>query len=224
MAATAEKISAGKAHTRYKTSDGTIVPGVTTILGVLNKPALVQWANDLGLKGINTRTYVDALATIGTLAHQMIEHDLGAEAPDLSRYSPEQIDKAENSLLKWYEWRKQHEVKPLLIEAHLVSEEHGFGGTLDCLAEIDGVPTILDIKTAKSIYPEHLHQVAAYRWLAAENGHEVKAVRVLQVGRTEDEGFSEHVIPVGRLGPHWRIFSACLLIYRTQNEIRREAN
>ena len=30
-----------KAHTVYKTADNKRVPGVTTILGVLNKPALV---------------------------------------------------------------------------------------------------------------------------------------------------------------------------------------
>ena len=41
------------AHIRYKTTDGTIVPGVTTILGILNKPALVRWANQLGLRGID---------------------------------------------------------------------------------------------------------------------------------------------------------------------------
>jgi hypothetical protein len=218
--ATTERVSAGKAHTRYRLRDGTIVPGVTTVLGVLNKPALVTWANDLGLKGINVRGYVDALAQIGSLAHALIEHDLGAPEPDLSLWSAEHIDKAENCLLKWYEWRKHHEIQPILIEAPLVSEVHRFGGTLDCLAAIDGVLTILDIKTAQRIYPEHLHQVAAYTILAEEHGHAVEAVRVLQVGRTEDEGFSEHVIPVARLAPHRRIFECCLEIYRLQQQLK----
>ena len=35
-----------QAHTVYKTADGIRVPGVTTVLGVLNKPALIKWAND----------------------------------------------------------------------------------------------------------------------------------------------------------------------------------
>ena len=40
------------AHTQYKLVDGTKVPSVTTVLGILNKPALVKWANNLGLQGI----------------------------------------------------------------------------------------------------------------------------------------------------------------------------
>ena len=48
-----------KAHTAYKTAGGQRVPGVTTVLGVINKPALVPWANQLGLQGINSSTYVD---------------------------------------------------------------------------------------------------------------------------------------------------------------------
>ncbi|GAI86127.1 unnamed protein product, partial [marine sediment metagenome] len=38
-------------------------------IGVLNKPALVPWANNLGLQGINVKDYVDDKADIGTLAH-----------------------------------------------------------------------------------------------------------------------------------------------------------
>ena len=43
-----------KAHQRYKLADGTQVPGVTTITGQLNKPALIIWANRLGLQGIDS--------------------------------------------------------------------------------------------------------------------------------------------------------------------------
>ena len=36
-----------KTHTRYYLQDGTLVPGSTTVTGLLNKPALVKWANNL---------------------------------------------------------------------------------------------------------------------------------------------------------------------------------
>ena len=44
-----EQIAAkrSKTHQRYYDKAGTMLPGVTTILGVLNKPALVPWANKL---------------------------------------------------------------------------------------------------------------------------------------------------------------------------------
>jgi len=217
-----ERVSAGRAHIRYRLQDGTLVPGVTTVLAVLSKPGLIEWANDLGLKGISTRGYVDGLARIGTLAHQMIEADLGAEHPDLGLYSAEEIDRAENSYIKWLDWRKRHSVAPVWIEKPLVSERLRYGGTLDCLARIDGRLEILDIKTARRIYDEHLIQVSAYHRLASEHGQRAEAVRIVQVGRTEDEGFSEHVVPAQRLAPYWRIFACALSIYRLQHRIREE--
>ena len=49
---TVGRFTSVRAHQRYKIEDGTIVPGVTTVVGILNKPALVPWANKLGLEGI----------------------------------------------------------------------------------------------------------------------------------------------------------------------------
>ena len=55
---------ASKAHTRYYLQDGTLVPGATTVTGLLNKPALVKWANNLGLQGIDSSKYVDKAARV----------------------------------------------------------------------------------------------------------------------------------------------------------------
>jgi len=217
-----ERVSAGKPHTRYRLADGTLVPGVTTVLGVLHRPGLVEWANKLGLQGIDTRGYVDELAKIGTLAHGLIEEELGGPEVDRSLYSAEEIDRAENSLLKFYEWQKAHEIQPVFIEKPLVSERFRYGGTIDCYAVIDGRPEILDIKTSKQVYDSHLYQVAAYWKPVEEAGYPVEAVRVLQVGRTEDEGFSEHIIPVQALRPHWLVFRYALRIHHLQQQIRRE--
>jgi hypothetical protein len=62
-----------KAHIIYKLADDSRVPGCTTICGILDKPALLEWANRIGLQGIEMRRYVDDKADIGTLAHDMIE-------------------------------------------------------------------------------------------------------------------------------------------------------
>ena len=99
-----EQISRSKVHTVYKTGDSIRVPSVTTILGVLSKPALIPWANRLGLQGIDSSKYVDRLATIGTLAHYWIESYLNGEEPNLDQYSPEEKDLASNSVLKFLEW------------------------------------------------------------------------------------------------------------------------
>ncbi|MEW6016458.1 MAG: hypothetical protein AB1760_00125 [Pseudomonadota bacterium] len=222
MSATLEAVSKAKAHTTYRLADGTRVAGTTTVLAVLAKPALVKWANQIGLQGVEVGKYVDALADIGTLAHALITHDLGGPAPDLAAYSPEAIDKAENAFIKYLDWRKQHNVEPVFVERPLVSEKFRYGGTLDVYAHIDGAPAIIDIKTSKRIYSEHIHQVAAYRQLAVENGFDVDHVRILQVGRTDDEGFTERVVSLAELRRHWQIFRCCLTIYRLQTELKEE--
>ena len=57
----------------YKNKDGVRLPGVTTITGIEDKPALKYWGNKIGLQGIEIRNYVDGLARIGTLAHYLAE-------------------------------------------------------------------------------------------------------------------------------------------------------
>ena len=203
----------------YKLEDGTIVPGVTTFLGVLNKPALVKWANNLGLQGIDSTKYVDEKADIGTLAHQMIADYLRGKETDTSEYSKVQIDQAENATLSFFEWEKTHPIKPVLIEERLVSEQFRFGGTVDCLGHINGDLCLVDFKTSRGIFPEMMLQVAAYRQLLAENGYTPTKVMILRVGRTDDEGFEERL--VNELDKRWQIFQHCLEIYKLQKEVKQ---
>jgi len=208
-----------KVHTQYKTKAGTRVPGVTTVLGVLAKPALIHWAWDLGLQGIDYRKYRDATALVGTLAHALIAHELGAEKPDLTAYSSEIINKAENAVLSFYEWQKSNDIQPILVEQPLISEQYRFGGTIDCLAMLNGQMVLLDIKTGKAIYDEMYYQLAAYRQLLLENGHEIEEALILRVGRDETEGFD--VQKITAFDEDWEVFLSCLNIYRNKRGNRR---
>ena len=129
-----------KAHQRYRLTDGTIVPGVTTILGVLNKPALVKWANNLGLQGIDSSAYVDETAKIGTLAHEMVQEYLGGPEWDRSTYNAGQIDLAENAVLSFFEWERRNvsSFETVFIEKQFVSETNRYGGTVDWYGELTG--------------------------------------------------------------------------------------
>jgi len=207
-----------KAHITYKLQDGMAVPGVTTILGVLNKPALVKWANNLGLQGVDSSKYVDEKASIGTLAHQMIADYLKGKETDTSEYSKVQIDQAENAVLSFLEWEKTHHIDTQLVEEPLVSELHKFGGTIDCLGTINGELCLIDFKTSRGIFPEMLIQVAAYKQLLIEHGHDVTQTIILRIGRTEDEGFEDR--RVNELAKRWQIFQHCLEIYQLQREVK----
>ena len=208
---------AAKAHVRYKTTDGRIVPGATTITGLLNKPFLVTWANRLGLEGIDSSKYVDEAAQVGTLAHAMIEADLQGVNIDWNLYSQQQRDLAENALLSFYEWKGRHKIEPIFCEKQLVSDTMLFGGTVDCYCILDGIPTLLDFKTSKSIYDEMFLQLAAYAELLRENGCEVQQVRILRVGRDETEGFEERSVP--DTSKYFKIFRNLLEIYYTKREL-----
>jgi len=207
-----------RAHTTYTLADGTVVPGVTTVIQVLNKPALVTWANKLGLAGIDSTKFVDEKAAVGDLAHRMIADHLRGAETDTSEYSKQQIDQAENAVLSFLEWAKHKEISPLIVEEPMVSEEYRFGGTLDCLASINGELTLLDIKTSAAIFPEMLVQVAAYRQLVIERGHTPHKLIILRVGRTADEGFEERL--VNHVDKRWEMFLHCLAIYNLQKELK----
>ena len=205
-----------KVHTVYRLADGTKVPGVTTVLGIINKPALIRWANNLGLQGIDSTTYVDATARIGTLAHEMIQEYLGGPEWDRSAFTREEIDTAENAVLSFYEWERQtgHKMETVAIEMPVVSETFGYGGTVDWLGYIDGKLWLVDIKTSKGLFPEHEYQVSAYDRALFELGYEVAGVRLLRVGRSEDEGFDDHVLSNVQLNAGWKVFTSALDLYK----------
>jgi hypothetical protein len=209
-----------KAHIRYYTSDKQLVPGATTVLGLLAKPALIPWANKLGLEGIDVKKYVDKTAEVGTAAHMMVQNYLACTAfNDLSQFSPDTISQAENSLLSFYEWEKSHKLKPIMLERILVSDKHNFGGTLDCYAEVDGEPWLLDFKTGKGVYDEHAIQLAAYRQLLREHDYPVAGCRILRIGRDNSEGFDDKIFGAYFLDKQWQIFQHLLGIYWLRKEV-----
>jgi len=81
-----------KIHNPYFTKSGVRVPGVTTVLNVIAKPALIHWAWDLGIKNIDYKTFRDELADVGTLAHDMILMHIQGGEVDTSEYGQRLID------------------------------------------------------------------------------------------------------------------------------------
>ena len=218
----ARKISPKKkarAHQQYKNAAGKRLPGVTTITGIMDKPALVNWANRMGLEGVDVRKYVNELADIGTLAHKMVEDYIAERETDFADYTPNQKDTAENAVLKFYAWEKENDFEPLESELQMVSEEHQYGGTCDIYCKLNGKLTLLDLKTGKGVYDDGHTQVTAYEHLLAENDRPVEDVRILRIGREESEGFDD--IAVVNRDLHWKRFLACREVYELNKAIKR---
>lgn len=217
-----------KTHITYKNAKGERLPGVTTILGILGKPALIHWSWDLGCKGIDYKTFRDDKADIGTLAHEMILCHLKKETPDTSYYSQNQIDLAETCFIKYLDWEKDKTIEPILLEKPLVSELHQYGGTIDNYCLLNGIKTLIDYKTSKAIYEENFMQISAYAWLILENILEKDTYEdsflpienriILRVGRNEQEGFE--VKNINNIIKYFEIFKNCLNIYNLKKEIK----
>jgi hypothetical protein len=206
---------------RYKTSKGEPVPGVTTILNAWggNKGALIYWAWDLGMKGINYRDVSKTACDIGTLAHMMVENDLHGKVLDTSTFPAEIVDKAETAFLAFLEWKRLVDYQVVATELSLVDDELGFGGTCDHVL-IKGKLAMADLKTSKAVYGEYWAQVAAYAHLwnlhypdqLIEGGY-----YILQINK-EDGGFSYHHKP--NIDKYFEFFKNLLATYKIAKEIK----
>ena len=206
-----------KVHTVYKSGSGKRVPSVTTILGVLGKPALIHWAWQCGIDGLDYRGVRDNAADIGTLAHYLILCHLKGLKPDTSEYSAQDIDQAETCLIKYWAWEKENQIEPILVEEPFVSEKYGFGGTIDCLAKMGDDLVLVDHKTGKAIYSDMFFQLAAYQALLSEAGYDIANARILRIGRNDTEGFEQKIMV--DLSKQWQIFLYCLRIYNLKKEV-----
>lgn len=206
---------------RYKNVNGIVLPGVTTILEQelgWSKRILINWANRLGLDGVDCNKYTDDKAAIGTLAHQFILDDFRQLKTDTSDYTQKQISSAENSMLSYLEWKKGMLLEPILLEQPLISECHKFGGTPDFYGKVNGKLTLLDFKSGKGIYSEHSLQTCAYQLLLQENNYETEQIIILNIPRSEDESFAVKIVT------HWdicqKIFLNCLENYKLKKIIK----
>ena len=105
-------------------------------------------------------------ATIGTAAHAGIEWHLRRTLGEDPGPEPRLPDAAAWAVESWKEWAASVALEPLAIERTVYCLDCGYAGTLDLYARVRGVPTILDWKTGRAIYPEAFLQNVAYRHAA----------------------------------------------------------
>ncbi len=207
-------------HTIYKLANGQRVPSVTTYLNILAKPAIIHWAWQQGVAGLDYQKVRDQAGDIGSLVHYFILCRLKNTEPDLSDYSQNDITATNSPMDKFNRWFDDRILEPILLETPLVSETYKFGGTPDFYGKVDDEFTLLDFKTSGAVYAENFYQLAAYKKLLEEHGYEVNSCKIIRIGKSEGEGFEERA--AGNLDTHWEIFLACQKIYELQRLVRQE--
>lgn len=129
-------------------------PRVTSIMSIKAKPAL--YAYYAGLPDFETGEAIKAKsAEEGTILHETVEAILKKEPVVV----PEKIKPAVSAFMDFY---GQNELIAHKVEERVVNERHGYAGTIDVLAELNGKLGVLDIKTSVAIYRDYSMQISAY--------------------------------------------------------------
>lgn len=212
-----------KAKRPYKLADGTAVPGITTVLSVLNKPALLEWAWKLGMEGLDYKKVRDNAADVGQIAHFMVECWLKGDEADLSQFSAEDRLKADGCFVKFKDWWNEHGFTIMHSELEIVSEAMRCGGKLDIVAlDKEGRVCLIDIKSSKAIYSEYWAQVAAYESLyemsdIPENDDIDRRI-IVRIGKGGPDDFE--IQERNDLSKHLNLFLAALEVYNAQKELK----
>lgn len=179
-----------KAH-RYSW-DGRSIPSVTTIIGRLAKPALIQWSANCAVdyirkngdesvtepglflvtddvledaRGAHT-TIRDSAGDVGTHVHEFAKALLASEPLPVIEGQIEA--RCCKSLLDWAA-TKTFLPAPGGCERKVMSLKGFYAGTCDYFGMIDGSPAVLDFKTGgRKIYDEAWLQTAAYEYALCE--------------------------------------------------------
>ena len=180
----------------YETPEGNKYPSITTVLSVRNKKGLMEWRKRVGNEVANhvART----AANRGTKVHHMCEDYLN----NMESNFPTKWAKHKKNFLPYCLFSQLKSVLGNIDniyaqEAGLYSDKYKVAGRVDCIAEYNGVPSIIDFKTStkerKDEWNENYYiQGSAYAEMFGERtGIEISQVVILVV--TEDGTVQEFI-------------------------------
>lgn len=125
------------------------------------------------------RRELEKAGEIGTQVHGLIEWNLRQQLGQKVGPEPRVVDDAQWAFMAFQDWANSVALKPIYIEQTVFSLQHGYAGTMDVLALVNGVPTLIDFKTGKAIYAEAYLQNVAYQHALREMGHRTAEAGVI---------------------------------------------
>ena len=124
----------------YVTEQGEKYPSITTVLSERNKEGLVRWRQSVGNDVANN--IMRTAAKRGTAVHTLVENYL--DNKELSKQDV--LPLALSTLLK----PALDNINSIQIqEGSLYSNKWKIAGRVDCIAEYDGVLSVIDFKTSR---------------------------------------------------------------------------
>lgn len=179
--------------------NGKRMTGCTTVLGVINKPALIGWASNMAVDYILDHSSSESLEVTGMYlvskevlelarkAHQRKKEERGVSGTNthalVERYIKECISQHQGvpfktnitdyaPIKKFIVWALSHESCVFLISEKVMHHPEWFvGGTADFVAIINGQKLIGDLKTQKKIWDRvPFIQMSCYRGMLERMG------------------------------------------------------
>lgn len=192
-------------------------PSVTTIIGILRKPALEYYFKT------HTPEFIEAegekAKQIGTAIHDAIFNHIEKTGLDTETNYPDEVKICVESFLKFK--AETPEIKLNRSEILVENDEFKYSGTLDCVGEIDGELVIVDWKTAKGelkIYDEAKYQVSAYVKAYNEtNGTDIKKAVIVAIGK-DAVGFARLDLTAEEIDKAFEVFKHAAAIYYLQRK------
>lgn len=210
----------------YRMTDGTLVPGVTTVISTSlgwGQGALMWWAWSQGKEGKNFRDSADKAAEAGTIAHKMAENDIKG-IPQATFPAPDATiaEQATAAYQGYLDWKRMTRLELVGSEISLVSDMYAFGGTLDGIGLIDGKHALIDFKTSNGTYASHIIQLAAYKNLwEAKNGRLLDGgIHLLRFGKDGGDFHHSHY-PRERMDKPWQAFLLLRALYDLKKPVEK---
>lgn len=222
------------------TANGVLVPSVTGVTGVVDKPALIYWAVNETISHVKhmwkpgkeyTKEQIKSILydakearfrssgrakNIGTEAHDWIERYIKSrilelQPPEMPDYPP--VLSAVEAYLDWE--RNAGDLEYISSERKVYSRKYMYSGTVDILLRINGELVVADLKTSKAIYPEYYIQCSAYASaISEEDGSVVDKIAIIRVPK---DGEGVEIAESVDVDYFFGIFRACLVIWRWKN-------
>lgn len=212
---------------------------VTSVLGIINKPALVGWAAressnyfkteilKLGRNALVVETLeqiakdasnahrrkAGAAADLGSVCHDICEAIILGKEPDTI---PAELNEAVRAFKAW---RLSTDIEIVATELATGSAEHGYGGRLDAIgwSESRGGFGVIDLKTSKSLLygNEYSFQVGGYALAMMEQyGVEFKWAEIVRLGKAAP--FTSEARPVTDMRAAIDGFMAALALFKSE--------
>jgi hypothetical protein len=168
-------------------------PTVTELIDILNKPALLKWANKIGLEGVSLDNYKKKSAADGDNIHKQIENDFKYAIP------------YENEKFKQFKSRYEY------VESEPKIECEHYRGRADVILKRDGLFWLFDFKASNNIYFEQKLQLIAYK----------RILKVDRIGIVNTEYFTENIVDVSpeQEVQYIKILSALFVIWKAKQMI-----